>query len=479
MKLNLWMIANRLYQMEPEMHIPEEAPADLQSARLSATPHCVFVYQREEDVICDAGREGGYLIFYKEDYRQIYNIVQDTFDFYQNWEQIMQEAREKLDYKMVMENSWMVFHNPMVLLDGSNKVLCMSRQYDRDNINNDWTYLRQHGYSSPQVIEYLMNEGRYNRYFLDTKAKIYSFRDQNICMDMISCALFWKENNIGRINILEYERKLNVGDMKLAEFAGKYLTGILEELAEQTDQTGMLMHYFTRMLLGLPISDTEQEYWKQYVHWSPEKEYRICVLTFEEELSVQKAVSVRNMIQNSFPQVLAVNYDGNIVFSISDTQLEYLYRSRVLDDLWQCIKFRAGLSLSYRQLTDIPHAYKQACKAAEYSSSKEKLVLADFYVYAVRYLVENAKDLSFYYACHPDIRRLYMKKSTDKEQILKTYFCYLQNHRSISATARELQIHKNTLIYRIRRIEESFQYDDASAYTREYMLLSMYILYYC
>ena len=31
------------------------------------------------------------------------------------------------------------------------------------------------------------------------------------------------------------------------------------------------------------------------------------------------------------------------------------------------------------------------------------------------------------------------------------------------------------MIYRIKRIEELFQYDDASAYTREYMLLSLYI----
>lgn len=114
MKLNLWMIANRLYQMEPKLYIPEDAPINLQSARLSVVPNCVFVYQKGKDVICDAGKEGGYIIFSGEDYRQIYNLVQDTFDFYQNWEQILQQARVKLDYKMIMEKSWMIFHNPTV-----------------------------------------------------------------------------------------------------------------------------------------------------------------------------------------------------------------------------------------------------------------------------------------------------------------------------------------------------------------------------
>ena len=50
MKLNLWMIANRLYQMEPKLYIPEDAPINLQSARLSVVPNCVFVYQKGKDV---------------------------------------------------------------------------------------------------------------------------------------------------------------------------------------------------------------------------------------------------------------------------------------------------------------------------------------------------------------------------------------------------------------------------------------------
>ena len=151
---------------------------------------------------------------------------------------------------------------------------------------------------------------------------------------------------------MEYDRKLNVGDVELVEFISRYLTETLKELVEKTDQTGKMMHYFTRMLLGQTISDTEQEYWKQYVCWSSERDYRICVLMFEEELSAQKAISVRNMIQNIFSQVLAVNYDGNIVFSISDIQLEYLYRSRLLNDLLQHVRFRAGLSLPYKKLAE-------------------------------------------------------------------------------------------------------------------------------
>ena len=186
MKLNLWMIANHLYQMEPEMNIPENAPVNLQSARLSSTPQCVYIYQRENDVICDAGEEGGSIIFHNENYKQILNAVQATFDFYQIWEETLLHAKEHMDYETIIQKSSLVFHNPMVLLDGSNKVLQMSSQYDKEDVNQDWAYLREHGHSSVRVIEYLMKEGRKNTYYLNRKAQIYHFNHPDISIPMIS-----------------------------------------------------------------------------------------------------------------------------------------------------------------------------------------------------------------------------------------------------------------------------------------------------
>lgn len=476
MKLNLWMIANRLYQMEPEMYIPEDAPANLKSARLSSTPQCVYVYQQENDVICDAGEEGGFLIFREDNYKQIFNVIQATFDFYQDWEESLIRSGEHMDYEGIMRKSWLVFHNPMVLLDGSNKVLSMSSQYENEIINNDWTYLKEHGHSSVRIIEYLMNEGRNNKYYLNRNAQIYYFNNPDINISMISYAIFLKEKSIGRLNVLEYERKLNIGDIQLVEFVSGYLVKVLGKVTERTEQTGQLTHYFIKMILGQKVTDTELEYWKQYVKWSEQKEYRVCVLALGEKVQIEKAIYIRNLIQNSVPQVLAGIYEETIVFTVSDTQMQNLYRNKILDDLRQYVVFRAGLSLPFSQVSEIPHMYKQACIAVQYGESEEILPIIDFYTCAVRYMVEHVMDEAFFYACHPDIRKLFVEFPGDK-QIWETYFVYLKNNNSVSAAARELKIHKNTLRYRINKIEEVFQYNDMSSYTREYMLLSMYIIF--
>ena len=48
---------------EPELHIPENAPAALQSARRAYATECVYIYQKGRNVICDAGTRGGVYCF--------------------------------------------------------------------------------------------------------------------------------------------------------------------------------------------------------------------------------------------------------------------------------------------------------------------------------------------------------------------------------------------------------------------------------
>jgi DNA-binding PucR family transcriptional regulator len=49
---------------------------------------------------------------------------------------------------------------------------------------------------------------------------------------------------------------------------------------------------------------------------------------------------------------------------------------------------------------------------------------------------------------------------------------YLRLERDRVQTAKELYIHKNTLVYRLRKAKELFAIDFTSPYEREYLLLS-------
>ena len=78
-------------------------------------------------------------------------------------------------------------------------------------------------------------------------------------------------------------------------------------------------------------------------------------------------------------------------------------------------------------------------------------------------------------ACQPDVVRLWAEKDEKggRMEILKSY---LENERSLVNTANALFIHRNTLVYRLRKITEELEGNLDEEYTRDYMKLSIRVL---
>lgn len=295
---------------------------------------------------------------------------------------------------------------------------------------------------------------------------------------MISSVLSDNKNVYGRLNIIEKDREFNPADLYLADYLNKSLTIILSHIEKNKKTQESLKPYFVKMLLGLNVSETEILYWKNYIRWKETDQYRILVMIFNNtEFTPRKSVLIRNYIQNMIPQTLAVSIDNQIALCISDIQLKKFHDAGIIQHLIRWNLVSSGLSLPFYGTSNITYYYRQALYAAnniKHLSNQEKIT--DFYFLAVEYMITNKMDDSFEFACHPDIIALY-RSSQNNSDVLKTYFMYLGNNECISKTSREMFLHKNTLQYRIRKIEKTFLYNDNSIYTKKYMYLSLYILH--
>ena len=67
------------------------------------------------------------------------------------------------------------------------------------------------------------------------------------------------------------------------------------------------------------------------------------------------------------------------------------------------------------------------------------------------------------------INRIYRPLQQHSTELLATLWCYLDNGRSLEATARELFVHPNTVRYRLKRISEVIGWDATGA--REALIL--------
>ena len=115
MRLSMWMIANRLHTLEPEVHIQGNAPMELRGARNVVAPNCVHVYEKGGDIYVRYGDD--YILLHGIGFNYVFNVVQGIFEFYNDWTDSIQQAAFDMDFQKILDESWFFFGNPLVLLE--------------------------------------------------------------------------------------------------------------------------------------------------------------------------------------------------------------------------------------------------------------------------------------------------------------------------------------------------------------------------
>ena len=477
MKLNLWMIANRLHELEPELHIPDQAPVNLRSARRAYATSCVYVYQKENNVICDAGEEGGWIVFKDAKCDHIFEMVQYTFDFFEDWFLDILDCVDRMDYESIIDKSWTVFHNPIILLDAGNHLLARSRQYQADEVNYDWKYLCEHGCSAVSVIQYLMEIGKHDGYYTNGKAKIYHF-PENACVGTeISVAIYGHDALLGRMNIVERDRKLNAGDLYLADRLVKFLAQIFVNLGESRISNRVLYPVLSKMLLGQPVVTAETDYWKAYTNWTSEDELQVIVLELpEENTDIDRLILICNLIQNVVPYCLATHVENNIgfIYQVSESGDEITDQ---IQDIVERFCLTVGISASFQGIDHLNCYYDQAKTAIRMGKRSEPdKTVHEFYPYAIDYILLSDQIEKSVLAVHPDIRKLWSDGEENGGDQIVTLQVYLEKDRSLKYAAEALFIHRSSLIYRLQKITDKLTCDLENGYTRDYMKLSIRLL---
>ena len=190
MKLSMWMIANRICALEPELYIEEDAPICLRSARMAYATDCVHVYQSGADAVCQG--IGGKIVLRDMDCQQAFEIIQSVFDIYDDWISGLLPVAGTEDYQRIVDESRQIFQNPVIFLDGDNRVLALSSQYGEKDIDREWEHLCRYGYSSLDYIQKFRRTYSQNDFYIKNKAQLFSFGPElDNCVTMsVACLLY-------------------------------------------------------------------------------------------------------------------------------------------------------------------------------------------------------------------------------------------------------------------------------------------------
>ncbi|MDO4262405.1 MAG: helix-turn-helix domain-containing protein [Eubacteriales bacterium] len=483
MKLSMWMIANRLEALEPELHIRDGAKAVLRSARQAYAQDCVYIYQDGEDSVCAA--EEDFLRLKGMEEKQAFEIVQSVFDFYGDWNEEMQAAMLAGDCGLLIDKCWQVFHNPIVLLDANRKVISMSAQYTEDELDEEWGYLSKYGYSSVSSISYLERYyNSVNRRDL-SEPRMYRFPPSANRKDCLFAPIFFEGVLYGKIIILEESHQINTGDVELLKYTVKLLGPVLERLTRERKEAAGRSS-FLDLVMERPADDKSLDYQMSYLGWNRGDRFRILAFafregTYEEELLFLAASQIGSILG----QTSVFSSESCIVAVLDENVLSKEAAISMTESIARKNGLYIGESFGAVGIESLPFLYRQAMAALRYGERFQSG--QDCYCYyhcAVDSLLDRTgirreRNADILFACHPDVLRLW-KQDQDPGHVgsgrIETLWAYLNNDRSLIGTAQELYVHRSTLVYRIKKLMEELSGDIADAYTRDYIKLSIRML---
>jgi PucR family transcriptional regulator, purine catabolism regulatory protein len=125
----------------------------------------------------------------------------------------------------------------------------------------------------------------------------------------------------------------------------------------------------------------------------------------------------------------------------------------------QSFPFKIGVGGRYPLLADLPKSFREAQEAL--ISGYQSKVTPKIRYYKTKEVIELLR-----YIPQIKIEELYANtlgkfdilKGQDREETLQTLFVYLENNCNIAETAKQLYIHRNTVLYRLEKCEELLDY---------------------
>ncbi len=222
------------------------------------------------------------------------------------------------------------------------------------------------------------------------------------------------------------------------------------------------------LLIGTPAEKVANEI--KHLHFS-DTMYALCIKT-KSETAINKLKSrILPKLRQIFPEAYMTIHNSAIAILMpSSSSVTLVENQRILLEFMSREKIDIGISLEFSKMDQFYNAYQQALRVIEWNK-KIPVKLKEKISWDIRYPNEHNphrySEILFYDMLseypnrdrlkdfvHPALKRL---KEHDKEsgnELYNTLKIFLRNHHNSNETAKVLNIHRNSLAYRLDKIIE-------------------------
>lgn len=416
-----------------------------------------------ECVICVHERD--MILFKTDDIDPIFNEILAAFDYYNDWRDSSREIiDEGCSLQDIIDKSECVFKEPIFVLDTGYTATAAGKNYGAEKIEQIWAHIQGQKSVPVEKIKELMpilTSGR-GKTPIVTDDHIFPY------CSVIRNIYSYKKHK-GSVSIIAINNPNSQARVQLFN----ELADIVEYwLRHNEDQNDFIdeMSIFQDLIVGNYVPPGKLDYKMELMGWQNEDEKILVKIKSNEDTEEMTSAMLAGIRQN-FCGCCDFEYNCCIIMILNLRQCPLRDAVKNLSAYLCRANAYAGLSYIFNDLSNLRQYNRQADIALQYGD-KQSGTINHCKDYALSYAIslinkETAGDIA-----HPGLGKLLEYDKMHSGQMYDTLRSYLMNERNQSVTAAEFGIHRNSLVYRIQKIEEIIEENLDNKDIRMYLILS-------
>lgn len=389
---------------------------------------------------------------------ELSNAVGAVFERYNKLESTLNQVLRKGSLQELVETMTPFMQNEITIADSNHMMLAQSyneiktlARIGAEQTNNNMV--------PPEVITFFKSNKRWQEVRTYTEPFIYDegiFNNRLLCVNIINDKEF-----VCRVMIGETENPFRAYDEDLLVFFSEYVKWLFEStvIVKQVNAVNDLADILLMQISGEHVEEWRLKHALKVKGYKDDSRYQcICIRLSEGDYSANTVQYYCGQINRLFRGVTAFEYGGDLLCLMN---LDYYDDSpqTLLAEITPFIRdnnFRAGLSGLFKDMMCFADYHAQAEIALEYGMSQVPSQWIHRYTECAMDCIvwKVSAETNVRAICDEQILALFDYDNANNGRYVKTVESYFRNNMNALATARELGIHRATMIYRLRRIEE-------------------------
>jgi sugar diacid utilization regulator len=347
--------------------------------------------------------------------------------------------------------------NPIIVNDKSWKALAIASDVkETDDIA--WNEFMTNGALSLEIVSMNIKEKLTDR--IEQSEAPFLCKEANMKYPRLFCRVAVGSRPVATVAVIEYNRPFIQRDYLMLSMLASAISAEMQKNKFLHYTRGLLYEEFIVDLIEGRVKNSNViEEKVKSLNLGLKKFIHVITIDIKEfDVTYFSIPYMRDYLEKMISGSKALIYNDNITMITSYGGEREIFECDAikLRDFLKDYKLHAGLSRPFTKLEEFKEHYFQSLEALDLGTHIDSDVTIyaydDYAIYHIAKVCSDATDLKKF--CHPKLEYLMEYDAEHKTSFTDSLYTYLKHSRNITNTAKALHLHRNSMIYHLKRIEE-------------------------